>query len=117
MVLDQHFQGQKCAPEQRHSDNHLLRQKSETDHTVEYTVKGKDDDGEKQEYQIKVPSQVDLDIEPDHETKPGTETGNEGQLDVRPEVERRISKPPRIGSGIIPTLTPLIADEDIGMAR
>lgn len=85
----------------------------DTNPTIEYTVSGKDDDGEKQEYRMEAPldsqSQGHLDVEPESEAKE--------HLDARPEPERRISKPPRIDSGVIPTLAPLLRDDEIGVAR
>lgn len=43
--------------------------------------------------------------------------GPQDTLDVETDSPRRVSKPPRIGSGIIPTLSPLYRDDEIGIAR
>jgi len=125
--------------EERQTPNgNLAAQNHETNHSVYYTVTGKDDDGEKQEYHMQAPldsrTQDSVEIKPDSETRERPnfhselecpraygdvkpDLGTEGRLDAQPEFERRASKPPRIDSGIIPTLTPLVRDEEIGFAR
>jgi len=95
------------------SDDYTDAPHHEANHSVEYTITGKDDDGDKQKYHMEAPldehSSSDLDVEPKPET--------ERHLRARPEPERRISKPPRLESGIIPTLTTLVRDDEIGIAR
>jgi len=98
---------------QRTADHRSWQQEHEANGTVEFTVTGEDDDGKKHKYSMEAPldsrSQGHLDVEPSAQS--------EKDLDARPEPPRRISIPPRIASGTIPTLTPLIKDDEIGIAR
>lgn len=133
-----HAEEPKYKEEQQNPSDNLAPKNHETNHSVYYTVTAKDDDGEKQEYHMHAPldsrTQDCAEIKPDSETrerpnfqselerpraygdvKPDSET--EGRLDAQSGFERRASKPPRIDSGIIPTLTPLVRDEEIGFAR
>lgn len=115
--LDEPNQNSNHKDMQQVKDGYFQDQNHEAsqNHTIEYTVSAKDEDGEKQKYQMEAPldsrSQGHLDVEPEHDSH------SEAHVDPRPEPERRISKPPRIGSGIIPTLTPLLREDEIGIAR
>jgi len=117
---------------ERASQDHTIN------HSVYYTVTAKDDEGEKEAYHMKAPldSQTqDVDDIRPHSPKREThsllsklghswanrdmkvDSETEQQPPAESMYERRTSKPPRIDSGIIPVLTPLVRDEEIGLAR
>lgn len=88
--------------QQRHQAPNPTRvQNHESEHMVEYTVTG-DDRGNN--------GLKDFIIAP-------LDAQDRSETDKQGEDSRRVSKPPRIGSGIIPTLSPLYGDDEIGVAR
>lgn len=76
-------------------------QNHESDHKVEYSVTSDDEgEGKLQDFVV-APLNSKEHCEPE-------------AIDAD---SKRVSKPPRIGSGIIPTLSPMYRDDEIGIAR
>ncbi|KAK5106181.1 Phosphatidylinositol-4-phosphate 5-kinase [Lithohypha guttulata] len=96
-----------------HSTPRMHEDESQNGRTVEYTVTSEDDDS-KPSQQIVTPldSTEQPQLEPNIENDT-TENSNTAPLTKIP------SRPPRIESGIVPTLDrdPLVMDEEVGLAR
>lgn len=101
-------QAKSHEPTSQHADH--AQQGKYAEPTVEYTVT---EDNKRHFHRrhdhMKAPLDAQVQEEPEI-------NGIDGVKDTD-DLSRRISKPPRLGSGIIPTLTPLYKEEEIGIAK
>lgn len=107
------LQSQKRSEVDPEHDQSHSRNDGNGHQTVEYIVTTHESGQPKAQYEMEAP----ISSESVNEVNVWPIEPEDDQQEQHRQHQQRISKPPRIESGIIPTLGPLIAENEIGIAR